>query len=443
MKTVGIPAAALAMSVSMLSGCGNSGAAGGKEQAAADNQDYLKEPVTLMFKADFGDDMDTFNKLYGDRIRAKFPNVTINFIPRGEGTGITDLVAAGQYPDILYANLSTWEYTILDTGLAYDMSDLIKKHNVDLSKFEPVLIDNMRKANAEGALYGLPMPYSGTYVTFYNKDLFDKFGVPYPTDGMTWDQMFDLAKKMSRQDGDTIYRGFSTFPGGMMRDNQLSVPYLDPKEDKMYDPEKWKRLLTNLARFYDIPNNSREKSKSQTTEMNIFAQGKVALGVLQYGSYTGFPETMNWDMVTMPTFPEAPETGGQAGSAYWFISKTNEHKDISMEIIKYMLSDEVQGQFAKEQAKVPSLKAGSPAFQNFAKDEPKLQGKNVQAIFKYKPAATPPARAKGLIGADPNELKKTMENAVNELTYDHTDVNTVLRNASENMDKAIEAKKNQ
>ncbi|WP_248924420.1 hypothetical protein [Paenibacillus hamazuiensis] len=72
------------------------------------------------------------------------------------------------------------------------------------------------------------------------------WGVPYPKDGMTWDEVYDLAKKMTRTD--EAIRGFSSFISAVLRDNQLSVPYIDAKADKMADSEQWKKIFANLAR---------------------------------------------------------------------------------------------------------------------------------------------------------------------------------------------------
>ncbi|MCC2686162.1 MAG: extracellular solute-binding protein family 1 [Paenibacillaceae bacterium] len=433
----------LILLIPLLAACGSSenGSSASKGANLADIQ--MNEPVTLTFVSQFGDSQEYFDQLYGDRIKQKFPNVTINFIPRGKGTGIVDLVAAGTFPDIMYGNTSDIDNFLINNGLAFDLSDLVKKYNYDLNRFEPVLIDNIKKTNADGLLYGLPMPSSQVEVLFYNKGIFDKFGVPYPKDGMTWDDTYELAKRLTRVDGDQVYRGFSSFIGAVLRDNQLSVPYLDPHADKMYDPEKWKALLQNLGRFYEIPNNNRDpKKKSQTEEYTYFhTHLNVAMQVNQLTRFLEFPAELNWDLVTIPTFKEAPNTGSQSGAYYWYISSTNKQKDISFKIIAYMLSDEVQLDMAKKLALVPSLASSSDIFKSIGKDVPALQGKNIQAVYKYRPASAPAKRDKGLIGADPNKLKTTMEDAFNKITLDKVDINTALRDASEAMDKAVQDKK--
>ncbi|CAG7632047.1 ABC transporter substrate-binding protein [Paenibacillus allorhizosphaerae] len=439
--SAGLLAAALMASV--LAGCASSGEKKTGDAAAKTQEVNYNEAVTLTFVSQFADNQEYFNKLYGDRIKKKFPNVTIEFIPRGTGTGIADLVASGKNPDIMYGNLSDIDGFLIDTGLAYDMSDLVKKNNYDLGRFDPVHIDSIRNTNPDGALYGLPMPSSQVQVMFYNKGLFDKFGVPYPKDGMTWDDTYELAKKMTRVDGGQAYRGFSSFIGAILRDNQLSIPYLDPKADQIYNSERWKVLIDNLGRFYQIENNNRDpKKRSQTEEYTTFQKNmNVAMQVNQLTRYLEFPEELNWDMVTIPTFKEAPNVSAQPGAYYWYISQTNKHKDISFAIISYMLSDEIQLDMAKTLGLVPSLKNTSDIFKSIGQDVPQLKGKNIGAVYKYKPAAAPPKRDKSLIGANPNELKKSIEKVFDRVTLDKVDINTALRDASEEMAKAVEQKK--
>jgi multiple sugar transport system substrate-binding protein len=47
-----------------------------------------------------------------------------------------------------------------------------------------------------GGLYALPFR-TDFWVVYYNKDLFDKAGVPYPTNDMTWKQFDDTARKLT------------------------------------------------------------------------------------------------------------------------------------------------------------------------------------------------------------------------------------------------------
>ncbi|CAG7638246.1 ABC transporter substrate-binding protein [Paenibacillus allorhizosphaerae] len=304
------------------------------------------------------------------------------------------------------------------------------------------MIEAIKNTNPEGKLYGLPMPDFDPQVLYYNKSLFDRFGVPYPKDGMTWDETYELAKKMTRADGGKLYRGFSSQHGVVMRDNQLGLPYLDPRADKIYNDEEWKKQFDNLARFYQIPNNNRDtKNRSAGVESDAFNSGDVAMQVNQLTKFRTFPEGLDWDMVTMPTFKEKPNTMNQASSAYWFVTKTSKHKDIAFKIVAYLLSDEIQADYATNLAGIPSLKASDNAVKTFGQNVPALKGKHVQAAYKYDIAPAPPQRDKGLVRADPNKVLAAFNNAFLKVVIDGMDINTALRQAGEDVAKAIDEKR--
>ena len=57
----------------------------------------------------------------------------------------------------------------------------------------PGLLDYMKEMGG-GKLYGLsPSFYS--QVIFYNKDMFNKYGIPLPEDRMSWEKVFELAQR--------------------------------------------------------------------------------------------------------------------------------------------------------------------------------------------------------------------------------------------------------
>ncbi|GAA3402129.1 ABC transporter substrate-binding protein [Paenibacillus hodogayensis] len=117
-------------------------------------------------------------------------------------------------------------------NIQYDITDLVKQHNVDLNRIEPVLLDEVKRTSG-GKLYMLPVQ-NNIQVLFYNKDIFDRFGVGYPRDGMTWDEMLDLSKKLTRKDSGKLYFGFSS-QGAVqaIKMNPMSLVKVDPASGKL------------------------------------------------------------------------------------------------------------------------------------------------------------------------------------------------------------------
>lgn len=65
---------------------------------------------------------------------------------------------------------------------------------VEKSDFSGAIWDAAIK---DGVLYGVPFR-ADTSGVFYNKDLFDEAGVPYPQDGWSWQDFLDIAQRLTK-----------------------------------------------------------------------------------------------------------------------------------------------------------------------------------------------------------------------------------------------------
>src|SRR5699024_5763762 len=115
------------------------------------------------------------------------------------------------------SSLATYE----EHEVTMDMSELIEKHDFDLDRIEPSLLEESRMFG-DGELYTLPYTRGAT-VLHYNKDIFDLFGVDYPTDDMTWDEVIELASKVTGEKNGVEYYGLQTPYASIMLD-QRGIP---------------------------------------------------------------------------------------------------------------------------------------------------------------------------------------------------------------------------
>lgn len=126
-----------------------------------------------------------------------------------------------KYPNIKveYTDLGSAEYsTMLMTQLAGGSSDLDIVQVKDIPGYANLvksnnlmsLNGNIKKAGINPADYGglieeltvndnvYSLPFrSDVWILYYNKTLFDKAGVKYPTNDMTWDEFADKARKLT------------------------------------------------------------------------------------------------------------------------------------------------------------------------------------------------------------------------------------------------------
>lgn len=382
------------------------------------------EPVKLTIFSASGGNLDTFQTQYGDSIRKKYPNISIDFIANAPGSTMADLVAAKTPIDLIYGSIGIYP-TISQYNLLTDITPLIRRHQYDVSKLETQAVE-MQRQLANGGLYGLPVVVSVSGL-YYNKDLFDKFGVAYPKDHMTWDDLYVLAQKLTRMDGGVQYYGYTTSAQHQALTNQLSLAPVDPKTNKAnINSEPWKRFMESITKVFQIPGYDLTSETASIASLRALFESDPRAAM--YTNFSGGtpPEKMNWDVVTVPYFKEAPEVGPQPYPAYWYVTSTSSNKDVAFGVIAYLTSEEFQIPFnrkgfatALKDAKIQS---------EFGQDLAKFKGKNVAAMFPRKPASP-------VIPSQPNTIAITQLNtAFIEVVTGRKDINTALREAA---DKAI------
>lgn len=397
----------------------------------------LAGPVELSFYHNGGIPEEQFMLQYGDYIQEKMPNVTVKFIPKDKNVSFPEMVASGSLKiDIFIDSIGQigLKGSLLDVGLHEDMTELVKKHSVDLNRFDPGTIEAI---NVMGGLYGLPIRDS-TMVIIYNKDIFDRFGVPYPQDGMTWDELSELSKKLTRSDGGVHYVGYSTSINHYLRMNPLSLVNVDPQTNRAsLNNEDWKKLLQQSmlnpmqsdvykqvaaelqSKWYKIPYFD-EFSKTQNTAMFSF----------MYGEYEWL-KGMNYDVVSLPSFRDNPKVGSQSYPTYMFITSTSQHKDAAMEVVKLFISDDYQTRLSKSGG-ITTL--NNDAIKQVFGEETAMKDKNIKnAVFFNRPA---PAVAKTRYDTF---VEEAIRKQYTPLLTGETDLNTALRTAEEEVNQKIEA----
>lgn len=113
------------------------------------------------------------------------------------------LLTGPDAPDVVIVDEGTFKY-LMQKGLLASLDGYIQKDKFDLDGLAPVVLDMLRSPE-DGGLYGLSPGFIST-VLAYNKDRFDAMNVPYPEDGMTWDELFALSESVAgEKDGQPFY----------------------------------------------------------------------------------------------------------------------------------------------------------------------------------------------------------------------------------------------
>lgn len=180
-------------------------------KSKTEEQANIKSSIKVMFF-----DQGYFFQQYGDLFTVNFPNIDIQVVStqslynQGGGTdynkAMQELIDKEQ-PDVLMLNTDTYEKYAAD-GKVQELDSLINRDKYNIENIYPALIELLKEKGA-GKLYGLSPSFSSNAV-YYNADLFKKYGVEIPHDGITWQEIFDLAKRFPTEgDEDTRIYGYA------------------------------------------------------------------------------------------------------------------------------------------------------------------------------------------------------------------------------------------
>ncbi|TNJ62661.1 extracellular solute-binding protein [Paenibacillus hemerocallicola] len=407
---------------------GNEGKSG---DAASDARTIVDTPTTLTLTQP-GLSEEQFNIRYGAQLRTAFPKYTFQYIST-TGTNFGDLIATNPQLDLLFTSASGMPTYLTSYKLENSINDLIAKNKYDLNRLQATPID-MQKKLSDGQVYGFPINI-GTLVFLYNKDLFDKFGTAYPADNMTWDEVYELARKMTRTDGGVAYKGLMFAWEHIVGWNQLSALYFNTSTNKaqLTNNDQIKRVFENAARIWSIPGNEPPNNayslggmrdwflKDQTVAMYMDADGLIKMTA---------DALKNWDLAKYPVFPDKKGVGPSPNPTFASITKLSKNRDAAFQVLNYLTSNEYQEWAARNLGYMPSLRDAQPIMEHFGKDIPSFAGKNSKALVFDSYADM--QQASPYYGLGVIEMSK----AINE-HLKGKDVNTVLREANERADKAV------
>ena len=270
--------------------------------------------------------------------------------------------AAGNAGDVMQMSP---DYYGLMTKNFEDLNPYVKKDNIDLNA---VITDGMIKDyyRPSGKLEAMPL-LANCFVYIYNKDLFDKVGVPYPTDNWSWTDLANMAPKFVSGTGvNHVYflvdhwvnPNFATICMG-------GVPYSDDfKSVLLNSPEvaAGLDLFGQLVKIGALPDSvtSRTLPKEQlfvSGRAAVFPAGGFEIATIAEQIGTNF----KWDAVLPPKDPAGKNTNITYATGY-AMNVAAKNKDAAWQFLKEVsfLNDDMARQ---------TMKVGMPANKKIATTE--------------------------------------------------------------------------
>ncbi|MDO4593945.1 MAG: sugar ABC transporter substrate-binding protein [Tissierellia bacterium] len=286
------------------------------------------------------------------------PNVKIQIEMASYPDHMTKLETEAQgdtMPDIVYMNGPNF-IKFASNDLLTPLDDVIKEKNIDMSVFP----DSLKELYTyEGKLYGIPKDWDLTAL-WYNKEIFDKKHVDYPTDDWTWDDFIKAAEKLTDKDEGiwgtsakamTQEGIYDTIPqcGGYIITDDMKHSGYDTKE-ALKGVNVWLDLI-------DRGISPNLETMRDTVDTELFKAGKLAMIYSASWNVPEFMENENIkdkiDLVQMPLIKERKAT--IHGLSYCIPIKAK-HKEEAKDFISYLASDEANDMWAEAATVIPANK---------------------------------------------------------------------------------------
>jgi multiple sugar transport system substrate-binding protein len=263
---------------------------------------------------------------------------------------------------------------LIRENLLVGLDTQMQKAKMNVDEFVPAVIEGIKDQSEDGRLYALAPMFTASAM-IYNKKLFTDAGLAFPTDDMTWDDAFQMARQLSTGEGAdrnfglsfSTYRYNDSFYDMNMYTAPLGLQMYDEKGENMsVDTEEWRKAWQTFADLKkdkvlpEQPNYEQPRTEQGPFDYHSLLSGKVAMSIINFydiseiinanknaANIKNF-EPVDWDVVAVPTHPEAPGVGGQLYmNGIMGISSTAENPEDAWTFINFLLSEE----WAKQKSK--------------------------------------------------------------------------------------------
>ena len=243
-------------------------------------------------------------------------------------------LAAGTGPDVMQMSP---DYYGMYSDYFEDLQPYLEKEGVNA---DDVFTEGMLAPyyRPDGKLEGMPL-LENVFVLAYNKDLFDQFGVDYPTDDWTWDDLKEAAEKFVSGEGADATYGIVNH---WVEPNFALIceggsPYSDDLQTlELNTPEvaAGLDLFGELVQSKAMPDDTAAKSLPKE---QLFVSGHAAMYPL--GGFETkliaeeIGDNFNWDVVSMPKVKDGGTNNVMYATGYSMLN-TAENKDAAWTFLK-------------------------------------------------------------------------------------------------------------
>ena len=253
--------------------------------------------------------------------------------------------SGGDMPDVFWMH-SNEVQKYMENDILMDLTDRIaSSEKLEMDKF-PEDIKNLYSWN--GKTYAIPKDVD-TIALFYNKTMFDEAGLSYPDDSWTWDDFYDAAVKLTKEDGSQY--GTAMNPSNE-QDGWMNIIYsmggkvlTDDKKASGFDDPNTIKAMEFVQKLVDNVMPPSTVIAETGTDV-LLGSGKIAM--LSQGSWM-VPQFKEHEYISencdVAVLPKDPTTGNRV-SLYnglgWAVSAKTKNPDAAWQLVEWFGTKDMQ-----------------------------------------------------------------------------------------------------
>lgn len=279
------------------------------------------------------------------------PDIEVQFhsIPDNGGDKLVqlDILAMGGGDIDVMPGSDGEQMVRMKNGIYAPIDEFIERDGIDM---EANFGDILSYATYDGVTYGYPFR-STVEGIWYNKDMFDAAGIPYPDGSWTWDEYKEITAKLTHGEGaDKVYGTYThTFNGQWAPVGNEKEPWYNEEGYSNINSEAFKTQLERRKELDDLGYqlSFSQIQATQATQAAYFLSGKCAM--VQAGSWIvqnikdqeNYPHSFRIGVAPLPRFDESVESENNfsVAASILAIPANSDHKEEAWRFIRYMVEE--------------------------------------------------------------------------------------------------------
>ena len=255
-------------------------------------------------------------------VKVEFMHIPQNYFQK-----IHLLFASNMPPDVIFINNL---YLPVYADFLEDLTPYADRNVFYKKSLDAMTVDNK--------VLAIPRDVSNL-VVYYNKDLFDKYGIAYPDKNWTFEDLLQKSLEFKKHNvfgisfetSNLFYLPYLMSEGGGILSDDLESVVIDESQS-----QKGLKFYADLRNKYNV---APKKSQSASATMaQMFLQKQLAMHLSGRWLVPKYRESadFNWDIVNFPNGDKGSVVPMDASG--WAVCKQSNQKDLALKLVQYLSS---------------------------------------------------------------------------------------------------------